>query len=299
MPFAQRFETLYREVFLPALTNCGYEAKRADTDPTTSVITADIERGIAGADLVLCEMTGRNPNVFYELALAHTLRKPSILLWSGKSKDVPFDIRGVGRITYSRERRDWKRLLRAEIERAAGAATRDLEGAPLQHIGKGMFREAGPEIQKVLHLFRECLCAFSTAGAEFRVFYHRLHEDGRRLQSWVQDRDSVYPDADFECVVTKGVKQSIVICRAVSEDRFLAVELPSAHKGSYYPNSAIPKDLVAVMAAPVRVGGKIRGVVALDSFVPMTALGLTSRKLGELFMEVSGIVGKIVASTQA
>lgn len=44
------------------------------------------------ARLIVADCTHRNPNVFYEIGLAHAIGKPTILL-TQKSQDVPFDLR--------------------------------------------------------------------------------------------------------------------------------------------------------------------------------------------------------------
>ena len=62
-------------------------------------IMDQVWQGIRGADAVVADITGQNPNVFYEIGLAHALGKEVILI----SQDVgaPFDIRSSRRITYN------------------------------------------------------------------------------------------------------------------------------------------------------------------------------------------------------
>jgi len=47
---------------------------------------------IEKSKVLLAEVTDKNPNVFYELGLAHAARKP-VIFTSGKLDDVPFDLR--------------------------------------------------------------------------------------------------------------------------------------------------------------------------------------------------------------
>ena len=58
----------------------------------------DVQR-IIEADFVIADLTARNPNVFYELEIAHSVGKPVILL-AQDTADVPFDIRDNRVITY-------------------------------------------------------------------------------------------------------------------------------------------------------------------------------------------------------
>ena len=55
--------------------------------------------GINSAKVLVAELTTRNPNVFYELGIAHTLRKPVVLV-SSNDKDVPFDLHHIRVIYY-------------------------------------------------------------------------------------------------------------------------------------------------------------------------------------------------------
>jgi hypothetical protein len=54
--------------------------------------------GIRGADVVVADITGNNPNVFYEIGLAHALGKEVILI--SQHTKAPFDIRPKRRVTY-------------------------------------------------------------------------------------------------------------------------------------------------------------------------------------------------------
>jgi len=55
--------------------------------------------GINRARLIIADLTGRNPNVFYELGIAHTLGKPVIMLTQSMDY-VPFDLRHLRCIVY-------------------------------------------------------------------------------------------------------------------------------------------------------------------------------------------------------
>jgi hypothetical protein len=69
------------------------------------------------ADLVICDITGTNPNIMYNLGYAHGFKKPVILI-SDKPELVPFDVRSVKTIFYdnkSTERSSFTKLLRLTI----------------------------------------------------------------------------------------------------------------------------------------------------------------------------------------
>lgn len=100
MPFADPLGGYYASVYQPAIEKAKLKAVRADAEIFgTGKIIDQIWGGINSARVLVAELTGRNPNVLYELGLAHALRKPVVLV-SSNLEDVPFDVRHVRVIYY-------------------------------------------------------------------------------------------------------------------------------------------------------------------------------------------------------
>jgi len=59
----------------------------------------DVWTKINEAKLIIAELTDKNPNVFYELGMAHTLGK-NVILIAQSIEWIPFDLRGVRTIIY-------------------------------------------------------------------------------------------------------------------------------------------------------------------------------------------------------
>src|ERR1035437_7277247 len=114
MPFGDHYDSYYAAVYKPGLETAGCVVQRADDMFAPQPIIIDIQRAIAQADVILCELSGRNPNVFYELGLAHAIGKPVVLLCDNLS-DVPFDLRHIRIITYDCRTPDWASKLRDAI----------------------------------------------------------------------------------------------------------------------------------------------------------------------------------------
>jgi hypothetical protein len=99
-PFIAPLGDYYTTIYEPAIAKAGLKAVRADDDIFgTGKIIDQIWSGINSARILVAELTSRNANVFYELGLAHALRKPVILV-SANKQDVPFDIGHVRVIYY-------------------------------------------------------------------------------------------------------------------------------------------------------------------------------------------------------
>jgi hypothetical protein len=69
----------------------------------------DVWEQVCRARVLVAELTGRNPNVFYELGMAHTLGK-SVILITQSIDDVPFDLRHQRVIPYQYSPRGVQRL---------------------------------------------------------------------------------------------------------------------------------------------------------------------------------------------
>jgi hypothetical protein len=118
MPFGGYFDSYYATVYKPGLEAAGYVVRRADDMYAPEPIIKEIQQSIVKAELILCDMSGRNPNVFYELGLAHAIGKPVILL-SDSLADVPFDLRHIRVIAYDCRTPDWAAKLRDAIHASA------------------------------------------------------------------------------------------------------------------------------------------------------------------------------------
>jgi hypothetical protein len=84
-------DQVLKYVITPEATRAGYEVIRADKISEPGLVTRQIMGQVINASLVIADLTGRNPNVYYELAVRHAIRKPLIQLLTGEDT-LPFDI---------------------------------------------------------------------------------------------------------------------------------------------------------------------------------------------------------------
>lgn len=89
----------------PALTECGVTAVRADHMDEPGKITDHMIRAILDYDLCIAILTGHNPNVFYELAVAQAAARPLVLLIL-KGQTIPFDVKDYRVVEYDLEPRE-------------------------------------------------------------------------------------------------------------------------------------------------------------------------------------------------
>ncbi|MDE4276608.1 hypothetical protein PXK58_20035 [Phaeobacter gallaeciensis] len=98
MPFDGSFNLVYQDV-KTVLESKQYECKRADDMWEHDHIMSDIIELICTSSVVVCDLSTKNPNVFYEAGIAHTLGKQVILI-TQSSDDVPFDLRPIRFLHY-------------------------------------------------------------------------------------------------------------------------------------------------------------------------------------------------------
>jgi len=87
----KRSDLVLRHVIRPAVKECGYRATRADEIAEPGLITRQVIQRILDDPLVIADLTGQNPNVFYELAIRHAIQKPLVQLIQ-KGEPIPFDV---------------------------------------------------------------------------------------------------------------------------------------------------------------------------------------------------------------
>jgi hypothetical protein len=98
MPFDASFQEVYNSI-QGATEDVRLRCRRADEIWENPAIIQDIVNLIDRAKVVVCDCTGRNPNVFYEIGIAHALGREVILITQSEH-DVPFDLRHLRYLRY-------------------------------------------------------------------------------------------------------------------------------------------------------------------------------------------------------
>lgn len=109
MPFNIQFKNVYTQGIKPSIKKAKLNSKRADEFFTSRAIIQDIWENINKASLIIADLTGRNPNVFYEVGLSHALPQRLIIITQNKD-DVPFDLKHIRWIEYTNNASGRKQL---------------------------------------------------------------------------------------------------------------------------------------------------------------------------------------------
>jgi hypothetical protein len=99
MPFSPNMRGVYEDHIREVARRSNFRVGRADDFFTPGAVMSDVWTSICRSRIIIADCTSRNPNVFYEIGLAHTVGKPVVLI-TQNSEDVPFDLRYIRYITY-------------------------------------------------------------------------------------------------------------------------------------------------------------------------------------------------------
>lgn len=108
-PERKQSDFLLRGLIKPVLKveEFGYRVKRADEDATPGMISDRVISDLINAELVVADLTGLNPNAFYELGIRHREVKPTIYI-AKIGTELPFD--NVGHRTIFIDTTDWQSI---------------------------------------------------------------------------------------------------------------------------------------------------------------------------------------------
>lgn len=129
MPFEDPFTSYYEKILKPTIEKCGLLALRADDVYGTRTIMSDIWRSIKNADLLIADLTFRNPNVLYELGLSHAINKKVIII-TQNINDIPFDLKSFRCIIYDTKDPEWANKLALSLDITIKSALEDEESVP-------------------------------------------------------------------------------------------------------------------------------------------------------------------------
>jgi tetratricopeptide (TPR) repeat protein len=115
MPFTEECTEMYEDVIKPTLIGAGCEVMRADEFAQQQNIIKDILDYIVKADLVIADLTAKNPNVFYELGLAHAFLRPTLVITQDELDTLPFDLKSYRAHRYSLRHKD-ALILQAKLQ---------------------------------------------------------------------------------------------------------------------------------------------------------------------------------------
>ncbi|MHB9144745.1 MAG: hypothetical protein ACYC5Y_05340 [Symbiobacteriia bacterium] len=118
---AEQWTEVFEEIISPAVRQSRLAFTCTRSQIRTGAFIKDILLELNRADVVIADLTDRNPNVFYELGVRHTLKNSTVLI-AQHIEDIPSDLKSYGVIVYERTptgiakfKREMRRLLSAIV----------------------------------------------------------------------------------------------------------------------------------------------------------------------------------------
>lgn len=116
MPFSDPYlNQYYQKTIKPAVEELGIKVVRADDIYGVKPVIDDIFYCIKNSNILIADVTGKNPNVNYELGAAHILNKDVIII-AQSMEDVPFDYKHRRIIIYDTKSVDFSKKLSDDIQ---------------------------------------------------------------------------------------------------------------------------------------------------------------------------------------
>jgi Nucleoside 2-deoxyribosyltransferase len=222
MPFNTAFDDVYKLGIKGAVSEFDdLLAERVDEQLYREGILERIYRQIEAADIIIADMTGQNPNVFYEVGYAHAKGKLCILLTSDAA-DIPFDLKHQRHIVYGGSLVTLKRELAKELEWARG----EIEKQRISHIKVSLQKNAYGDLEKTKY--------FAKAKIAFAVDLENTSSDKviniQALYFYSTNLWKLYQD-DRECAFTTADRR--YTSRGFERKHFLHPPLQVLPKGTW------------------------------------------------------------------
>lgn len=176
-------DAVFECIIEPALADAGIEAVRADKIATPGQITVQMISAIVGYDFCIADLTGHNPNVFYELALAQAAERPVIILAEAGER-IPFDLQDFRVMEYDLQPRNVKSGKWVTALKEAVGAIRDPGYRPPRLLPERSVL-AAPDPLAVR--FFECAEQYGTRETWMTLLHETTHHfdiSGIALGSW-------------------------------------------------------------------------------------------------------------------
>ncbi|QGG41772.1 hypothetical protein [Aeromicrobium yanjiei] len=119
----EHWNHVMEHLFVPAIEAAGYEAIRPVTSGS-SMIHAEIVKHLSESTMVLCDLSGHNPNVFFELGVRTSLDLP-VALVKDNLTSIPFDLGGMNTHSYGSSINVWSN--ESDVDQLATHITRCVE----------------------------------------------------------------------------------------------------------------------------------------------------------------------------
>jgi hypothetical protein len=202
MPFSDlpgyevgHFDRVYEHLIKPSCIDSGLSVVRGDEVKGTNYIAIDILQRILSSDLVVCDLSGKNANVLYELGLRQAFDRPVVLMKDRRTERI-FDIQGLRTLEYNESLRVDSVTQDQKLIKQAVSATLNLESHEINSLVRllgvekakvGERTEVSPETSLVLGAIKDIsqrLASLEEATEELQASrFAKKQPEGKRTRT--------------------------------------------------------------------------------------------------------------------
>lgn len=193
----KRADQVFKYIISPVCEEAGFEAIRVDKVNQADSITQTIIDYLINSELVIADITGHNPNAFYEMGYRASTGRPMIHL-KEKSENIPFDIAGIRAFDYDLSDLDSVEEIKSRLIKTIGALSFD-EQSYQNEDGKIAFKENQNDISQLIPILYEIQDEISQLKSEIH------NKDTETIQAVVKASVPTAPIEDPNMAIMKAV----------------------------------------------------------------------------------------------
>ena len=190
----KRADQLFKYIISPVCENCGFEAVRVDQINKADSITQTIIDYLKTSELVIADMTGHNPNAFYEIGYRSSTGK-AIIHVKEKGETIPFDIASIRAFDYDLTDLDSVEEVKTRLEQTINAFNFDLQDEETGEVNGNCDQES--KKTHILPVLYQILDQISELKSEIH------NKDTETIQAIVKASQSAIPVEDTNTAIMK------------------------------------------------------------------------------------------------
>lgn len=193
----KRADQVFKYIISPVCEEAGFEAIRVDKVNQADSITQTIIDYLVNSELVIADITGHNPNAFYEMGYRASTGRPMIHL-KERNENIPFDIAGIRAFDYDLSDLDSVEEIKSRLIKTIGALSFD-EQSYQNEDGKTAFKENQNDISQLISILYEIQDEISQLKGEIH------NKDTETIQAIVKASVPTAPIEDPNMAIMKAV----------------------------------------------------------------------------------------------
>ena len=193
----KRADQVYKYIIAPVCNEMEFEPIRVDKLNQSDVITQTIIDYLVKSDLVIADITGNNPNAFYEMGFRASTGKPIIHL-RGKNERIPFDIAGIRAFDYDLSDLDSVEEVKTRLIKTIGALSFDIQSDQSNEECVGI-REINSDVSQLVSVLYEIQDEISQLKNEIH------NKDTETIQAIIKASTPIVPAEDPNTALMKAI----------------------------------------------------------------------------------------------